>query len=125
MKKTLTLLVATSAFAASLGLPTWSATPAPLGSGASVEFAAPVKGAQDTPPLVFVSDDEDHGWFRRLFAWKDDDDDDDGACDDNKRHGNDDDNCRGSARNPAPAGSVAPPKNGLFGTGTPPKVQMN
>ena len=35
----------------------------------------------------------------------------------------DDDN-RG-ARNPAPAGAVAPPANGLFGGGTPPQVKSN
>lgn len=36
----------------------------------------------------------------------------------------DDDNRR-SARNPAPAGTVAPPQNGLFGNGAPPQVQVN
>lgn len=30
-----------------------------------------------------------------------------------------------SKRDPAPAGSAAPPPNGLFGTGTPPKIQVN
>jgi hypothetical protein len=34
---------------------------------------------------------------------------------------NDDDD-RGAARNPAPAGTVAPPQNGLFGSGAPPQV---
>ncbi|TCM88219.1 PepSY domain-containing protein [Rhodovulum steppense] len=37
----------------------------------------------------------------------------------------DEDDDRGGARNPAPAGSVAPPQNGLFGTGAPPQVQVN
>ena len=50
----------------------------------------------------------------------DDDDDDDDDCDDD-----DDDECRGGARNPAPAGTVAPPQNGLFGNGAPPQVQVN
>ncbi|MAB15296.1 MULTISPECIES: PepSY domain-containing protein [Parvibaculum] len=36
-----------------------------------------------------------------------------------------DDDERGGASNPAPSGSVAPPKNGLFGNGAPPRVQMN
>jgi hypothetical protein len=35
------------------------------------------------------------------------------------------DDDRGGARNPAPAGTVAPPQNGLFGNGTPPQVQVN
>jgi len=37
----------------------------------------------------------------------------------------DEDDDRGGARNPAPAGTVAPPQNGLFGNGTPPQVQVN
>ncbi|MRU14380.1 PepSY domain-containing protein [Roseovarius sp. A21] len=37
----------------------------------------------------------------------------------------DDDDDEGGARNPAPAGTVAPPQNGLFGDGAPPKVQVN
>jgi len=36
----------------------------------------------------------------------------------------DDDDSRG-AGNPAPAGTVAPPQNGLFGTGAPPQAQVN
>lgn len=37
----------------------------------------------------------------------------------------DDDDYGTAADNPAPAGTVAPPQNGLFGTGTPPKVKVN
>ena len=37
----------------------------------------------------------------------------------------DEDDDRGGARNPAPAGTVAPPQNGLFGNGAPPQVQVN
>ncbi|MFX0546602.1 PepSY domain-containing protein [Roseovarius sp. S1116L3] len=37
----------------------------------------------------------------------------------------DDDDGRGAAGNAAPAGSVAPPKNGLFGDGAAPKVNSN
>lgn len=36
----------------------------------------------------------------------------------------DDDDRRGG-RNPSPAGTVAPPQNGLFGNGAPPQVQVN
>ncbi|GKY89917.1 PepSY domain-containing protein [Sinisalibacter aestuarii] len=36
-----------------------------------------------------------------------------------------DDDRRRGARNPAPAGTVAPPRNGLFGNTTPPQVQVN
>lgn len=37
----------------------------------------------------------------------------------------DDEDDRRGARNPAPAGTVAPPQNGLFGHGAPPQVQVN
>ena len=37
----------------------------------------------------------------------------------------DEDDDPGGARNPAPAGTVAPPQNGLFGNGAPPQVQVN
>ena len=71
-------------------------------------------------------DDDDSGWregSRRGHGGgdggDDDDDDDDDDCDD------DDDDCRGGARNPAPAGTVDPPQNGLFGNGAPPQAQVN
>lgn len=37
----------------------------------------------------------------------------------------DDDDDRPAARGSAPAGTVAPPQNGLFGNGAPPQVQGN
>lgn len=37
----------------------------------------------------------------------------------------DDDDDRGGARNPAAAGTVAPPQNGLFGNGAPPRAKVN
>lgn len=36
-----------------------------------------------------------------------------------------DDDERGGAPDPAPAGTVQPPQNGLFGNGAPPQVQVN
>ena len=81
-------------------------------------FRHPQKGLDD--------DDDDSGWregSRRGHGGgdggDDDDDDDDDDCDD------DDDDCRGGARNPAPAGTVDPPQNGLFGNGAPPRVRVN
>ncbi|MFX0540992.1 PepSY domain-containing protein [Roseovarius sp. S4756] len=37
----------------------------------------------------------------------------------------DEDADRSGARNPAAAGTAQPPQNGLFGSGAPPKVQVN
>jgi hypothetical protein len=121
MKKTLTLLIASTALTAAIGVPAWSAmtTPRDIFSPA---ISAVFDGAQETLPLVFVSDDDDDDdddhEYRNGSRYDDDDDDD---CDDD----DDDEECNGSARNPAPAGTVAPPQNGLFGTGAPPQVQVN
>ena len=89
MKKTLTLLVASTALTAAIGVPAWSAMQAP--SGVLRPVAALFDDAPLAIPLVLASDDD----------W------------------------RGGARNPAPAGTVAPPQNGLFGNGAPPQVQVN
>jgi len=114
MKKTLTLLVASTALTAAIGVPAWSAMQAPS------DVLRPVAGffedAPQTMPLVLASDDDDdddHGQEGSRRGHDNDDDDDD------------DDDCRGDARNPAPAGTVAPPQNSLFGNGAPPQVQVN
>jgi hypothetical protein len=112
MKKTLTLLVASTALTAAIGVPAWSAMQSPPDVLRPV--AALFDDAPQAMPLVLASDD---------------DDDDDDRWRDGSRRGHDDDDddddCRGGARNPAPAGTVAPPQNGLFGNGAPPQVQVN
>lgn len=45
--------------------------------------------------------------------------------DDDEDEDEDDDDAGRGKRDPAPAGSAAPPANGLFGTGAPPKVKVN
>ena len=108
MRKTLTLLVASTALTAVIGTTAWSAMSA-APDGSPRPFAAIWQDAAQFLPLILASDDDD------------DDDDDDEDCDD------DDDDCgSGSgAPNPAPAGTIAPPQNGLFGNGAPPQVQVN
>jgi hypothetical protein len=117
MKKTLTLLVATTALTATFGLPAWSAMR--TGDDAKAgPFAAAYDEAQQAFQLIFVSDDDDDDDdddHDKRSGYDDDDDDD---CDD------DDSGCAGAA-GPAPAGTVAPPQNGLFGNGAPPQVQVN
>jgi hypothetical protein len=117
MKKTLVLLAASTALTAALGMPAFSALfPSPE------DAARPaVQRADDgAAPLVLASDDEDDDDDDHGRGHDDDDDDDD--CDDDD---DDDDGCGNAARNPAPAGTVAPPQNGLFGNGAPPQVQVN
>jgi hypothetical protein len=129
MKKTLPLLVASTALCATLGLPAWSGPSAPF-YGMPLGTVTAGAGTSNTASLLFVSDDDDegHGWLRWL---ENDDDDDDDDCEDDdddrreRKYGEDDDDCGEVAPNPAPAGTVAPPPNGLFSTDTPPQVQVN
>ena len=109
MKKTLTILAATTALSAAVGIPAWSAMQAPEGEGHR-PLAALFEGDSQTLPLVLASDDDDR---RRWKGGRRGHDDDDDEYDDD----------RGGTRNPAPVGTVAPPQNGLFGNGAPPKVQ--
>lgn len=117
MKKTLAMLVATTALTAAIGLPAWSAMRTEAGAQER-PFAAVFNDGQEALPLIFVSDDDDDDDKnrRRFRQGHDDDDGDDDEDDDDAGRG---------ARNPAPAGSVAPPQNGLFGNGAAPQVQVN
>ncbi|KGF67503.1 hypothetical protein LL06_21895 [Hoeflea sp. BAL378] len=116
MKTTLALLIASTALTASIAGPVWSAVEA-----RAVNEARPIASlvaGPDAQPVILASnddDDDDDDHNRRRSGHGHDDDDDD-----------DDDDDGGSARaNPAPAGAVAPPANGLFGNGAAPKVQVN
>ena len=67
----------------------------------------------DRGATILASDDgdEDHEYRKHGLVGDDgEDDDEDGA---------------GAASNPAPAGTVAPPANGLFGNGPVPRVKVN
>lgn len=113
MKKTLALLATSTALAAVIALPALSETRRP--SEEKGVFAALFGEDGEGLRLWFVSDDDDDE-KERGHSRKDRDDDDD---DDD-----DDDGARGGM-NPAPAGTSAPPKNGLFGSGAAPQVQVN
>jgi hypothetical protein len=125
MKKTLALLAATTALSAAITAPAWSAMR--TSNSEFLPFAAVLEADQDAMPLIFASsDDDDDREYHNGARYEDDDDDDD--CDDDEdddEDEDDDDDCGNSARNAAPAGTVAPPQNDLFGNGTPPVVQVN
>lgn len=125
MKKTLTLLAATTALSAAIGAPAWSALR--TSDSSALHFAAVFEVVQDAMPLILASgDDDDDSKYREGSRSKEDDDDDrryDSEDDDCEDNGDDDEDCGDGARNAAPAGTVAPPQNGLFGTGAPPKAQ--
>jgi len=77
-------------------------------------------GAQVSDWLILASDDDDDD--------DDHDDDDDAYCDDDDHEDEDEEEkgpCFGATMSPAPAGSVTPPDNGLFVTGTTPQVKSN
>lgn len=111
MMKTLALLIASTALTTAIAIPAWSAMRASTEAGAR-PIAAIFEDVQEALPLILISDDDEDE--------NDDDEDDKDECDDDE----DDDSC-GSVRKPTPAGTVAPPQNGLFGSGTPPQVKVN
>ncbi|MCB1394467.1 MAG: hypothetical protein H6898_02575 [Rhodobacter sp.] len=100
MKKTLALLVASTALTAVLALPALAS------SGEHLTLRERVA---------------------HWFSFFDDDDHDEHRYGERRRHHDDDDDDDDDHRGPAaaPVGTVAPPANGLFGNGTPPRVQVN
>ncbi|MGE5198834.1 MAG: hypothetical protein ACM3H9_04280 [Rhodospirillaceae bacterium] len=124
MTKTFALLAASAALATALGVPAFSALRVGEDDESRPAIAFPDDRTRSTPLMLASNDDDDdeHGWRESWRRGGDDDDDDeeDDDCDDD-----DDGGCRGAAQNPAPAGTVAPPQNGLFGNGAPPQVQVN
>jgi hypothetical protein len=120
MKKTFAILLASTAIAVGAGIPAWSSMHGAALSSASADEDRLVRLASD--------DDRDDGDQERSGRRGGDDDrhgdDDDGEGDDDDD--DDDDGYGGSATaNPAPAGTVAPPANGLFGSGAAPKAKVN
>lgn len=121
MRPILTLFLASTALTAAVAIPAWSAI-RNAGDGAQMPLA--MHEQHETGATIWLASDDDDDAYR---AWRKDDDGDD----DHHRRGHDDDDddddddCNGAARNPAPAGTMTPPQNGLFGDGAPPKVQMN
>lgn len=135
---TLTRLLASSALTVVIGLPALAAAPGASGDAASCGVSAcamPLAGSGRTAQLILVDDDEDDDddgvWFfvdedhDESEDCDDDDDDDFGEDDEEGDDDDDDDACIGSLGNAAPAGTVAPPDNGLFGTGAPPVAVTN
>ena len=119
MKKILILLAASTALTAAVALPAWSALSAPADADQH-PFSAVIDAVGDAMEPVLVADGDrdirrrsNDGDDRRHRHHADDDDDDDDV------------DCGTTTRNPAPAGTVAPPQNGLFGNGAPPQVRVN
>lgn len=118
MKNILTLLVASTALTAAIGVPAWSAMNAPANGDPRLSTALFEQCAQ-VMPFLLASDDDDDKVDRRDRKRSQRSHDDDDHDDDH------DDDDHGGGRNPAPAGTAAPPQNGLFGNGAPPRVEVN
>lgn len=84
-------------------------------------FEAKLDPANLTVIKMEHDDDDDHKGYGERSGYGDHDDDhDDGHEDDD-----DDDDDASAMASPAPAGTVAPPQNGLFGSDAAPKVDVN
>ncbi len=146
MKSAFALLALTTALGTSI-VGALSAAPitAPdsMSSGCAVSPAAACQARVDGLPLATTGapliladndgDDDDGGWFfmrkerheeRHENRERGDDDDDDEDDDDGYSCMPGQPGCA-TGNAPAPAGSVAPPKNGLFAPGAAPAVQVN
>lgn len=128
MKKTLALLAASTALTAAVGLPAFATVRGLSPDGDSV-IATAIQKAGHPAGLWHVrdddDDDDDHGYRQRRDRDGDDHDDDDHDDDHDDDDDDDDHGRRRGMTNPAPAGTVAPPQNGLFGSGAAPKVKQN
>jgi len=116
MKTTLAILAATTALGTIIALPAVGAFGTTGMSDIQPSMADtidPIAGGA----LMLASDDDDEDERSARYLSIDDDDDD--GCED------DDDGGCGPDADPAPAGAVDPPANGLFGNGSGPKVQVN
>jgi hypothetical protein len=108
MKKTFAILLASTALAVAVGagIPAWSAM-----HGAELTSVG-----TELKHLVQLADDDHEASDHEKSARSGHDDDGDDE---------DDDDGGNAAANPAPAGTVLPPANGLFGSGAAPKVKVN
>lgn len=115
MSKTLSLILASAALAGVAAVPAWSA----MHPSSPVLQVRPLdalfSGTDASRLTVLVDDDEDEDGNTARASSGDDASED---CEE------EDGGCGGAAASqPAPAGSVPPPQNGLFGTGAP-QVQV-
>jgi hypothetical protein len=115
MKTKLPLIAAATALGVLLTIPA---------AGAIRHFTEEGLRVADDILLLASNDDDDHEHRTHRRSHDHDAADHRSDHEDDEGH-DDDDGDQGGGANPAPAGTVAPPANGLFGNGTAPKVQVN
>ncbi len=109
MTSRFSVLFTSTALTMALGLPALAAIQTQGNAqGRCSSVCAAVFGADDlSAPLIRVSGEDDED------------------CDEEEDDEDDDDACPGVLGTPAPAGTVAPPANGLFGNGAAPVAVTN
>ena len=113
--KTLTLLIASAALTAAVGLPAWSALHQAVDGGAATSLSSLVGGDQSGGiTIIAEGDDQENEGATAIRSHSSGDED---SCEEGEN------NCGSAANPPAAAGTVPPPQNGLFGT-APAKVQV-
>lgn len=126
MKKTLAILLASAALATAVGVPALAAIASPDRWNAGVLSLARQQTTGAESVMRLADSDEDHDGHG--YGWQGDDDDDrygdSEECDDDDSHDDAAALCA-PGNNPAPAGTMAPPQNGLFTGGAAPTVQVN
>jgi hypothetical protein len=123
MKRSFALLLMTTGLCAGLGTG-WAVLAAGQSQPITPDTSLISRNAPDAP-LTLIDDDGDEGeggWFWSQSG-EDDEDEDDCEEDDDDEGG--DDCTTGAGGNAAKAGTIAPPKNGLFTDGTAPVVKSN
>lgn len=110
MKTTIAILAATTALGAIMAIPAIATIRIADAGSPLTSFSAPTESMQDGTVLLASGDDEDN---------------DEGTDDCDDDEGDDDAGACAAGSNPAPAGTVAPPANGLFSNGAAPQVQVN
>lgn len=119
MKQALALILAGSAFGAATAGHAAPVPAAPVPAAHALRLADPAP--QPAAPILVDDGDEGGGWLLSNG----------GGSDDGNGGGSDSDDCNPdedatcTAANAAPAGTTAPPKNGLFTDGTAPVVTSN
>jgi hypothetical protein len=119
MKSKLALLAAATALGTLLAIPAAGAIRQFTEEGLRVANDLSGNGT-----FLLASDDDDDGEHAHRRSHDRDADDHDSDDEDDEGHDDDDGDQRGGA-NLAPAATVTPPANGLFGNGVAPKVRVN
>jgi hypothetical protein len=121
MKQVVALVLAGSALVAG---PDAQAANAPVAEHGFAYEAPMAAAGPSLAPLRVSEDGEEGSWFWSNGGGSGSGDDNGGDSDDCTAA--DDPSCaQGGAGNAAPAGTVAPPQNGLFTNGTAPQVKSN